>query len=492
MSEKFINEEVKSAPRRARVLSVLCLVFLLVPNFNIIDILPDFVAYIILARFFGRYAEYAPYFAEAKEGFSKLAIVSALKIPALFLMMMSIGSGRDIVPLFTLIFAVIELILLYPAISSAFSALFHLGQRGVLDPAISEFTFLNRITTPDSARLLTYIFVTVKCALNFIPDTFLLTHPTGTNAEMLEALIIRSLFPVATAICMGAILILGVFWALMLYKYAMEIAAHGRIEAAAMEIAGEARLAELEGERSVKRILRNMTILAVSSLFCFDVAFTEINSGVSIIPHFLFALLIIALGNSICESDSQRRKLLIGGIAYSAISIVAYVLLLDFSKNHYYSDLGSIPAADTAYLYVEITALLELLCFIFFIAVYAKALTAYIMKHTTLCMSDGYISAPDEEKNKKMLTKSYIFALFPLLIATLKCANVFIRADVRYIIPENVGDMGLTTIVTSSVPWFNFVILGVTIAYAFFAYYFMNGAKDEVKLKYSNEKQSFE
>lgn len=492
MSEKFVAAEKRNAPRRARALSVLCLVFLLVPNFNIIDLLPDLVAYIILARFFGRYSEYAPYFAEAKDGFTKLALVSTLKIPALVIMMMNMGSGRDIVPLFTLVFVVIELILLYPAISSAFSALFHLGQRGVLDPAISEFTFLNRVTYPDTVRMFTYVFVTVKGALNFIPDTFLLTHPTGTNAELKEALIIRSIFPIATAISMTAILILGIFWAIMLHKYAMQIAAHGEIESAAKEIAGEARLLELEGERSVKRILRTMTLLMLSSLLCFDLTFTDVNNGVTIIPHFLFALLIIGIGNSICSSSGQRNRLLVGGIVYSAMSIVSHMLLISFNKNHYYSDLGSIPAANTAYLYVEITAILELICFIFFIAVYTRALVSYVMKHTTLRMSDGPLSAPDKDKNKKMLIKSYIFALFPLLIAVLKCAEVFIRADVRYIIPGDVGDMGLSTIVTSSVPWFPFLIIGVAVAYAFFAYYFMNEAKEEVKLKYSSEKQSFE
>ena len=70
MTEASDNGVKGRAPAKARALSVLCLVFLLVPNFNIIDVLPDFVAYLILARFFGRYADYAPYFAEARESFS--------------------------------------------------------------------------------------------------------------------------------------------------------------------------------------------------------------------------------------------------------------------------------------------------------------------------------------------------------------------------------------------------------------------------------------
>ena len=60
------------------------LIFLLNPNVHTIDVLPDFVAYIICAHMLRYAKDRAPYFEEARAGFIKLAIVSALKIPAYF------------------------------------------------------------------------------------------------------------------------------------------------------------------------------------------------------------------------------------------------------------------------------------------------------------------------------------------------------------------------------------------------------------------------
>lgn len=479
---------------KVRALSILCIIFLIVPDFNIIDLLPDFIPYLILANFFGKYADYAPYFAEAKESFGKLALVSALKLPAFIVMMLNIGSGMDIVPLFTFIFTAIEIMLLLPAVSAAFSALFYLGERGVMRASIERFSFFSRKknTYPDSARMMSYVFLISKSVLNFLPNIFLLTRARETNAEMIEAIIFRSAFPTATFICMGAILVAGILWAVMLHSYAMGIVKEGRLHDAALDIAGEARLRELEGERSVRRLLHTLTVLMLSSLLCFDVAFSNVNDGVNILPHFLYALLIIGLSARVCECERDRKLILGCGILYSAVSLIEQSLLSSFVDKHYYSDIGNIPAADNAYLYVKICAVAELLCFAFFIFLWARSLVKFILKHTTLSMSDERYGAPDAEFNRKISIKAYIFAYFPLFIALLKCLEVFIRAEVRYIVPGSTSEISTSTIVTSSAPWFGFLILGFTIAYAFYSYYFINEAKDEVKLKYSNEKQSFE
>lgn len=470
-------------------LSVLCAVCLAVPSFNIIDIFPDFIAYIILARIFARYAELVPHFAEAKESFTRLAIISAMKIPALILMVMTMGSGGDSVALFTLVFTVLELMLLFPAISNAFSALYYVGERGDCPATISRFGCGTR---PDDVKKLSYIFVALKGILGFIPDTFLLTRATDTSEEVVKALKIRMAFPAATAACMAVTLVLGIIWAGFTCKYALAIAKEGKLGEAARAIAGEERLRELRDERYVNGILRILTLLMLSAPLCFDITFTGLNGGVNVLPHALFALLIIGLSRSVTDKSRDRTLLLVIGTVYSVISVLAHVLLKGFTNEHYYTDLGSVKAADTAYLYFEICAVAEFLIFVFFIIVWSRAVTSYIIEHTTLKLSDERFGRADAEMVRKMKIKSYIFAYFPLLIAALKCAEVFIRAAVRYVVPLSTSEAEVKTIVTSAVPWFGFLIVSVTIAYVFYSYYFISEVKDEVRLKYSNEKQSFE
>lgn len=475
--------------RAALWLSILCAVCLAVPSFNIIDIFPDFIAYIILARVFARYAELAPYFAEAKESFTRLAIVSAMKIPALVLMVMTMGYGGDSVALFTLVFTAIELMLLFPAISSAFSALYYVGERGDCPATISPF---GRGTRPEDLKKFSYVFVTLKGVLGFIPDTFLLTRATHTSEEVVRVLKIRMAFPAVTVACMAAVLAVGIIFAVSASKYAIAIASEGKLGEAARSIAGEERLRELRDERFVNRILRTLTLLMLSAPLCFDITFDGLMGGVNILPHALYALLIIGISRSVTDKSRERTLLLVTGTLYSAVSVLAHVLLKRFAGEHYYTDLGSVRAADTAYLYFEICSVIEFLLFAFFIAVWAKAVVGYIIEHTTLRLSDERFSRTDAEIVQKTKIKGYIFAYFPLLIAALKCAEVFIRAMVRYVIPLSTSEAEVKTIVTSAVPWFGFLIVGVTIAYVFYSYYFISGVKDEVKLKYSSEKQTFE
>lgn len=479
----------KKAPARAVWLALISAVCLVIPGFNIIDVFPDFIAYIILAWVFRKYVDYAPYFAEARQGFVRLAVVSALKIPALVLMVGAMGFGGDSIALFTLVFAVLELMLLFPAISSAFSALYYVGERGNCPATISQF---GRGRRPDDLKTFSYIFVAAKSLLGFIPSLFLLTRATDTSEEIISAIKMRMAFPVATVGCMAASLAIGIAWAVLAFKYVLAIASEGKLTEAAVSIAGEERLKELSGERYVKRILRTMTLLIVSAALCFDVTFSGINAGVNILPHCLFALLIIALCYVMTDKAAERTVLTVGGAVYSVISVAASVLLKKFATEYYYTDLGSVRAADKAYLYAEVGAVLELLAFALFITVYAKTVVAFILKHTTLKLSDDRFSRTDAEFVRKMKIKSYIFAYFPLLIAALKCAETFIRAKVRYVVPQSTSEAEVKTIVTSVAPWFGFLILGVCIAYLFYSYYFISGVKDEVKLKYSNEKQSFE
>lgn len=477
------------APARAAWLSLLCTICLAIPSFNIIDIFPDFIAYFIIAAIFGKYSELAPYFAEAKESFNRLGIVAALKIPALILMIMTIGFGGDSIALFTLIFTATELMLLFPAISNAFSALFYLGEREDCPAAIADF---GKGKGPDDVRRLSYVFALARSVLNFIPDVFLLTRATDTPAEMITALKMRMAFPIATFLCMAASLTLGIVWAVMLRKYVYAIAKEGKLKDAAIKIAGEARLAEIADERYVRRILRALTLLILSSVLCFDITFSGLNNGVNVLPHCLFALLIIGVGQIASRDARAKQMLLVSGILYSAISVVAHSLLARFAKEYYYSDLGSVRAADTAYLYFKIASVLELVALVFFIAVYARIIVSFILKHTTLNISDERRSRIDAEMTRKMKIKGYIFAYFPLFIGALKCVEGFLRAKVRYILPQTTSEASVSTIVTSVAPWFGFVILGFTVFYAFYAYYFIGTVKDEVKLKYSNEKQSFE
>ena len=151
---------------------ILCMVFLINPNINVVDILPDFIAWFMLAKLFERAADSAPYFEEARASFLKLAWINLAKIPAFFLIV-SIRSkdtmDNNVFALFSLSFCALELLFLLPCIKNLFTALFHLGERtdatSLITPVLSPFSSIKKIS-PESIKECTYFFF-VCTIINF-------------------------------------------------------------------------------------------------------------------------------------------------------------------------------------------------------------------------------------------------------------------------------------------------------------------------------------
>ena len=66
-------------------LLIFAAILLFNPNVNVIDPLPDFIAYFIIARLLIFAENDAPYFAEARSAFLRLGYLNLAKLPALLL-----------------------------------------------------------------------------------------------------------------------------------------------------------------------------------------------------------------------------------------------------------------------------------------------------------------------------------------------------------------------------------------------------------------------
>ena len=73
-----MNATEKKQKSRVYTSVTVALVFLFNPNISVIDILPDFVAYFLLARAFLYASDCAPYFEEARIAFKSSGIISDL------------------------------------------------------------------------------------------------------------------------------------------------------------------------------------------------------------------------------------------------------------------------------------------------------------------------------------------------------------------------------------------------------------------------------
>ena len=123
-------------------LLIFSLVLLFNPSLNVVDILPDFIAWFILAKIFERAADSAPYFEEARSNFIRLGWLNLLKIPAFFLILFVKSKDtldNNIYALVSFSFAIFEIILVTQAIKNIFTAAFYLGERTDVPALIEPF-----------------------------------------------------------------------------------------------------------------------------------------------------------------------------------------------------------------------------------------------------------------------------------------------------------------------------------------------------------------
>ena len=133
---------------------ILSLFILLNPNITLFDIAPDFIAYLILYFTLGKISNVIPHFEDARNNFLKLLWVSISKIVALFVML-SISSThqseRSIIAVFSLAYAIIELIYIFPAFNALFDGFFYLEAR-----------FTENFKTTKAPARITFAFFVVK------------------------------------------------------------------------------------------------------------------------------------------------------------------------------------------------------------------------------------------------------------------------------------------------------------------------------------------
>lgn len=456
------------------------LLCLATPSYNIIDIFPDLIGYLILAGIVGKYKDYAPYFAEAHSALLKLALVSGLKIPAMMIMFANMASGRDIVPLFTLSFAVIELILLIPAIKDGFSAVFYVGERGASSSVLSGITLLGSPIRPEFVEGVTVVFAFVKALFNILPEFCLLTADTATTAALLN------IYPTLVVISLVSVLLFGIIYSVIASKYFGRVIKSGDFGECVLGIAGEEKIERARNEGEIRRAIAMMTVLFMASFLTFDISFSEINHGNNLLPRAIFVIVVWLVGTVIFDKRWERLLISLTALLYTGASLINANHLAAFLGAHTYRDLLDFPSARETYIPHEIWSVIELVCFTLFTVIFLIGFLRFLRKRTVFSREGEELSRRTKEARRRMTVRGVIFSLFPLLINILKTVNVFILANVELIYTTDAN-----VIVTSAAPWFSALILAVCVAYIFYSHSFTNEVKEEIRLKYADEHQDY-
>ncbi len=461
---------------RRKYLSILfAFLVILNPNINMIDPLPDFIAYFIFAWVIGRAGEIVPYLSEAKSAAVKLGFVTLLRVPLTAVMLMNMYAGRDIVPLFTLIFSVIEAILLYSLVANLFAGLFYLGERCDLPDIISPYPLFGKRITPDALKLVTLSFVLTKSVLNVVPELCLISTENPTLKRNLA-----TAYPILLVICILAVLAFGIIWATLAWNYAKSVYRGGDVEVAVRGLAGEEKLAALENKKRISTYTSTLTVLAVSTLLSFDIAFDN-TGGINVLPHFIFGVFLLYVGVRLFESKKIKLGMFISQLFFTVFGLLSHYFTITFHDEYTMLELLDRAGAQKAYIPIEIFSALEAISFLALLAFLALGFRTFIRSHTGIEPTSESYNTTERDYHRRTSVKSYILFGIMALIQLLKCIKVFLDAKVELIFTET----GI--IDTSPTPWLGWVTVGVCVLLVGYAFYYLSDVKSDVLFKYGTE-----
>ena len=483
------------AKRKAKEASliVLALVFLFNPNIQVVDLLPDFVAYFILAHLLEKPALMAPYFDEARSASLKLALISLMKIPAFMLAVLIRSKNtldNDVFPMLALIFATLEIIYGISFIKNISSAFFHLGERGSAAALITPFSLTKsgkREMRPEDLRGFTVFFLVAKCLLYTVPE-FLLLSRTADNGTITPAPLSR-FYPWTLIISLALGFIIGGIWLHRSKRYLKATLSEGEFTNSLNFLKNEGSDEEYLTRVKLRTTKRALILIAVATVFSFPMAFKE-TELINLFPSFIFsAFFIFALLKLKPHTQTSFKPSLISGAVFSALSVIAFGFSVSFLTKYDYLELGNKLSSShdkvmSSYIFVVITAALELLALIAFFVFAFRYLDSYIKENTGLSPKSERYSRTEREYHSELKKRLYIFFGIGLLTYVLKFIEICL-----YLAPKtSFSNMdGVASPVTgSALPWFGVLITVSSALFIGYAIYFTRLLAEEVELKYKN------
>ncbi|MBR2432887.1 MAG: hypothetical protein IKB23_08220 [Clostridia bacterium] len=462
-------------------LIIFCIVLLSNPNINVIDIMPDFIAWFILAHIFERAADTAPYFEEARVAFLRLSLVSLLKIPALLLILFV--KSRDtldnnIFALVSFSFAIFEIILLIGGVKNLFSAFFYLAERADAPALVGKFTnskIFGFISTPEKLKNFTYLFFIIKTFAYVIPDFFMLTRVNDKGYIISGS----PYYPIALLISVSVALIFGVIFAVDASKYAKAICRENKFSSALEAVASGGSAGDPNTKGKLRSILASLTLLCVTAFLSIELKFENFDE-INILPHFIYGILLLLVCFTLRKHSGASRPAYLAGILFCIISFAQYITEASFLTRFEYADLLTNTAAQNAYRPLMILSVFEFIFFALFTVFFTRGFNRFITQNTGLSPESERYSTPDLEFHRSLKVKNYIMMSLSLLAGAARCINVILNSEVQILFTEK------DTVTASLLPWFGTVVTVLSIAYIAYSFFYISSLKDEIRMKYES------
>lgn len=436
----------------------------------LLDIFPDVIAYALIILALRRVSAVIPEFDEVKEDISRLALISAFKIPAFFIMMLIWGgnaSQRSIVAVFCLVFAIVECCYILPSFHHFFRAFHRLGELHGCNAAVSEGEGSLRMR-PERIERLTVIFFIVRSVMSCLPEmTLVPLSESGSGSA------VNNLYPVCAILGAIAVLALGIVWCCYFIAYLMRIRADKGTTERLMNAC--AQNPALPSVSRVRRI-RGLVIFYIIGVVCsFDLIFDKVNY----LPDFAAAIAFFAAGLVLFYLLRKGGEVLIATGLYGAVSLAYWILSLKFRNAYDYSAIEYNAAARNAYHTLLYVSLAKELLLIAVCILMLRLLLRLIAEET------GGTRLEDWQKSARLTRRSLSQKIITCTVFGCLTAIASFFYDLSFIATKHLPADPTHTSGYISVPmldWLLIVVWACNILWLFFAIWFCSSLREEVQL----------
>ena len=202
---------------------IIALIFFFNPNIGIVDILPDFMGYILLVTALSKVAVIDDRISDAQALFTRLIYITALRFASLFAVfgIIPLSDQSMSILLFSFVFDVLELLTLIPAVIKLFDGIFYLAGRHDGEVAYVKAGRFSAKTITERAKNTIIVFAFAKAFFGTLPEFSSLTSSRGWDESAWGPMhLFTGLFRV---LGMTVALVFGVIFLIKLMKYVLAL-----------------------------------------------------------------------------------------------------------------------------------------------------------------------------------------------------------------------------------------------------------------------------
>lgn len=382
---------------------ILAAVFFCNPYMGTIDILPDFIGYLIICAAISPLCEINEHFSAARNGFLKALYVAIARLAlSSFMTFNNFLSNDTFILFFLFVFAVLNAIFAIPALSALKNGIQYLPMYApstVIDKPIGKRM---EITKNELAYAVTVIYLIVHSLLSVLPEFFTLNVSDELGNINYNAAAGHGFF---RAVCFFALIPIGIAWLVLVCSYLAKLCKDKKFVSALDGVYYEK--ACMHENVILQRELKKGTMLISAALICsLDIFF----DGVSLLPNFISACLmffaVCSLKNHVTQIKNRKILCCVAGVA----SAVKTVLEISFSDKYSYLRVPTDLATRKAYIVLSVANVVDVILHLILIFTAISMLREIINAHTGFSLSGA------DDSNIRQLHKSFYLRLVPIEI----------------------------------------------------------------------------